>query len=272
MKRPVDIEDLLRWAYRDELPKVEADQSVEGIGPQSGSMWGGVSQMGEEMAAAVHDGRPNVYGLLPSHNPFEQPINPDALIIGEAVNALDYVGFTLPADWSPFADMPGLGADAEWLTDAARQRLVQDSGFVRVEARRLVIRFAILGDRREWECEPIRRGWLSYANGAPRWFRRVLVDDGFGGAVEIEVDGYNKRGKRPFTDAFRKPVFDPSPNTVAEARAEYQVWHAAMAYLAARLDGCLSDFAVSGPARPWAPWEGGGMPERRILPMLVKGA
>jgi hypothetical protein len=86
LRRPIGIEELLRWAYLEELPKEGAERSSQlpqGYVPG----WMKVGKFLENMAS-VDNAVVNRYGLLPDAAAMCGP-HPDAVIVAEAVMALD---------------------------------------------------------------------------------------------------------------------------------------------------------------------------------------
>jgi hypothetical protein len=101
------------------------------------------------------------------------------------------------------------------------------------------------------------------AFGKDRWFRRVFVETEAGG-FEAEVDGRDRKTRRPYPDAYRKYVLDPDPVDALVARARYQVWRSAMDLLHATLAGTLEGIELSTCRAPWAPWARPGEPAREL--------
>lgn len=261
------IEDLLRWAYRDELPKDDAPSHIDM--PGYGGAWGGIERYGELMTLV--DEPVNCWGVVPNFLAGGRP-HPDAVAIGEAVMDLDAYTLDLPEDWSPLSDMPDLGALGEGAIGRAVDRattLGADGRTRRLKTSPsfLIRRCAILAPP-DWHGETPEVKLVTGANGKARWFRRsVIVSDV--GPYECEVNGFNERRRRPYDDAYQKSYLDPDPMAVAVARAEYEVWHAALDLLVIELDGVLDAHQALATNHPARPWEGeeGRIP--RILPDLT---
>src|SRR5688500_9952509 len=101
LKKRMTIEALLRWAYRDELPKAQAPGgSLRPAG--FGGAWGGIERYGELLTVIDH-GLENRYGLVPDLSATTEP-HPDAIRIGDAVQALDAFPLNLPDGWNPLTD------------------------------------------------------------------------------------------------------------------------------------------------------------------------
>lgn len=275
MKTTMDIEDLLIWAYRVELPKVPA----EPVGPERhGAGWASMSQWAK--LGTVIDGRDvrNVYGVTPDMTAMDGP-HPDALVVDRVVAELDGLHLDVPAGWWPFADMApadGWGeAGAKAVSDALDRLAVRgEDGGLRFKASPawLVRKHAMMGTRPDWEAEPIEYRYVRGDNGGhAKWFmkRQVpqIVNGEIIGYVEHEVDGWCASRRRAFPGAYRKMELVPSPVYAACDRAEYEVWHAALVALVGLLAESLDAYRVSGPKRAARPWEPDA-PQRRILPSL----
>jgi hypothetical protein len=264
------IEDLLRWAYRTELPK--AERGAVGFHPAgfSASSW-------SDGMAAVDNG----FGVVIDWQA-NGPPHPDALVIGRAVAALDAYAVAVPEDWNPVADL-GLSEDETRtaLATGLRDVFVTDAQGETRPRRALSVllrHHAIMGGGPDWEAEVPERRIITGPNGRPRWFRMVDVDygtvDGQRMIRSIEQDGYDAKRHRPHPDAYRKTLLDPDPALAVAWRAEYELWVMGLAALvdvlegprsrggaemaAAYLDGSvLHEHRAEPSARPIRPWESG---------------
>lgn len=271
MKR-MDIEALLRWAYRDELPKAAAGGERLVVGFKTG--WGGVERYGELLTVIDEPDIRNRYGLVPDRFATTEP-HPDAERVHDAVMYLRRCAMNVPDGWNPISDMGDMGPEgvAAVARGLTAMTFVTDRGdtVLRRSVVRLVIRQAILGDCPAWEGEaPVRRT-VTAQGGKVRWFRRVVqVSDGaFGPAQqEIEVDGFDHKRRRPFPDAYTKTILDPDPVPVVQGRAEYELWRAALDLLVEDLPGALEAHKVTASSRSYRPWEVPD-PERLVLPSLL---
>ncbi|MFN3686112.1 hypothetical protein [Salinarimonas sp.] len=270
----MDIEALLRWAYRDELPKDAAVSVIRAIGFTSA--WGGIERYGELMT--LIDAPANRWGVVPIGGEPGAP-HPDAVVIGEAVRALDDFELGLPEGWNPLGDLValGLGEEGDNLLAATVGRAVDRATVLQADGRTRVLRSqlsalirtcAILGRPPVWEADAPEVVTVKGANGRVRWFRRETRADADGRSYEVELDGFDQKRQRPHPDAYQKHVLDPDPFEAAVGRAEYEVWHAALGVLVAELDGRLVDHVACGPARAIRPWETGEAEPARILPDL----
>ena len=263
MKR-MPIDALLSWAYREELPKDDAPGFVDQIGYMPA--WGGVERYGELMT--LIDGAVNQWGVVPSFVASEGP-HPDARVIGAAVRSLDEVVIGMPdaEEWAPLADMGDLGPHGAAAVARALEKatIVEADGtrVMRGRVSELVRICAILQRPPVWQAERPELK-VEMISGRERWFRRVWIE----GVGEVEVDGYDRRAKRPYGDAYRKHYLDPDPMEAARARAEYEVWHAAMAVLVEELasgaHGVMSAHVAEASAHPVRPWEIGAVDSPRV--------
>lgn len=272
MRRKIDIEAVLAWAFCDELPKVAHPGAF--VLPRAGSAWGAISAQGVLMAEAVRDGRPNGYGVLPGLSLMDEPLHPDARRLGDLVNSLGGVGFALPEGWRPFGDMTALTAeDRRALEDEALSGLTDAGRVTSVDARHLVIHHAIMGGAPDWRGGQIAREPVTYDNGRPMYFRRETRIDSLGFAYEAEVIATRdrRRGGYP-AGAYQKAVFRPSPQRIARRRADYQVWLSALDLLCGWLaDGPLDDFEVMPSRRALAPWTDGEGARRIVREAVSAG-
>jgi len=246
-RRMIGIEALLRWAYRDELPKHGAPVSLA----PSRAGWDAVSAFGELMPETVHDGV-NRFGVVPFDIDAGR-VHPDAEIVAASVRALDELVVALGEEWAPVQDVPWLLEEMPWLRPAVSRSLFLSSGKLRRSVARLVERHAIMGGSPEWAMDEPKRRFVMSGNGRMRWFRRIVVE-GSDGPNEIEVDGYDSRRKVPYADAYRKSYLDPDPVPALIGRAEYGFWWQALAFLCGQLNGRLSEHAVEMTALPPQPW------------------
>lgn len=274
MKTSMDIEDLLIWTYRVELPKVPAAPA----GPaRHGPGWASMSAFGK--LGTVIDDRDvrNVYGVTPDRLATGGP-HADALAIDRAVAELDGLHLDVPEGWWPFADMApadGWGeAGAKAVSDALDRLAVRGAdGGLRFKASPswLVRKHAMMGTVPDWEAEPIEYRQVRGANGKARWFVMHTVAQTVNGEIigyaEHEVEGWCASRRRPFPGAYHKMELAPSPVYAACDRAEYEVWQAALTALAEMLGESLDAHRVTGPKRAARPWEPGA-PQSRILPSL----
>ncbi|RFB80416.1 hypothetical protein [Methylovirgula sp. 4M-Z18] len=265
--KPVkDIETLLTWAYRQELPKVPRSDGPSDMP----CAWDRVDEWLEELSLAGPDN--NTYGVVPDFTAASLP-HDDALLVHEAVLRLDELELALPGEWDPLGDLPDLGDHAHALRKDALNKIstIDRAGVrkLRQTPRLLVFRQAILGGAPDWEIEPPQVCFVQ-EYGRDKWFvRQTMTMDGAFGPVEheIEVDGYDKKRKRPRLGAYRKTYLEPDPFFHVVARAEYEVWRAALDVLTEDLAGTLAHCEVQASGRSMQPWLARDQPlaARRVL-------
>lgn len=255
--RQMAIEDVLIWAFRDELPKAGRLRK----GPLlPAAVWQAVEAVGE--LGTVVDAPVNRYGVVADNLAGSLP-HPDAVVVAEAVAALDAtMALVWPADWDPIADLGDLGGlkvgeiarAVEVLTSA---RPVPGRELTWMPAT-VVRRQAILARPPEWRIDPPAVVPETNGRGGPRWRRLVEMADPYrdGGTVVHEVDGFDKVARRPFPDAFRRDVLEPSITGGIVDRAVWEIWRAALDVLAEDLDGALSSVVVLPSRQPRRPWDG----------------
>lgn len=269
MKR-IDIEALVRWAYRDELPKVAA--SAPTFAPVMRPAWDAIAKLGT-LGTVIQENR---YGVVALPCASDEP-HPDALAVADAVARLDALVFDIPEGWAPLSDMGDLGAlgASAVAQGLASLTTTDETGATRLRRplSRLVIRQAVLGVAPEWRSEVPSVVLVTKSGGGPAWFRRVaMVGDGaFGPATyEVEVDGFDHRRRRPYADAYQKRFLDPDMVPLVTSRAEHELWQGALSMLADDLaEAGLTAHEVLPPSRPARPWEVATSEAPRILPSLL---
>lgn len=216
-RRDVGIQDLLVWAYRDEM--VHAARP-EGVGP-------GVSIKAGARRALGYGGGFDVEVVDASVNlGFEAA--PDAYRVHEAVRSLGPVAVELPAD---VVGRAGAAVARGQMPDVERKVAIKRSS--------LVMTCAIDGCAPDWIASPVlsvERGEIVYR----RYRGGQIVRDRKGRAVE-EMQLVRFVGDTPWA--------------VARARLVYAVWVEALRELSLRLrDEGLERFAVSGVVPGSTPW------------------
>ncbi len=250
VKKRIGIEALLRWAYLEELPKA---QPPERKGPAGYSAAAGFVVTA---SSSLEQSWVNRYGVVSDLLAQSEP-HPDAVLVFEAVAALDQLEFVLPDGWDPFGDLGEMGGHKASAIAAVVDRLcVRDADGnprLRNPVSELVFRCAVLCVPDCVADEPEVK-FVCGGNGRPKWFvrRRVVVD---GVTVEIEVDGMSATNKRPVYGAYRKTYLDPDPLEAGIARGEYEIWRAAVDILADELAGKLDSLEVERCELPDRPWE-----------------
>jgi hypothetical protein len=252
MKATMTVEDAVRWAYRDELPKAEATRGK--LGP-AGHGNGSASANVASEYWCVPDNR---FGVVPFLQCGEDPAR-DAVAIYNAVQQLDQVPVVINAAWTAdMPDLPGLGTLVEQAILRAMEQETMLVGAKRVLRRpvSMIVRDAALigiEDGRLFDL-PVVRTVMDH--GRPKYFRRVMVP-GPEGSFEAEVDGFDRKRRIPYPDAYTKTFLDPDLTPVFCERAVYQTWRAAMDVLFEDLAGQLAEVDLLPCVAPRAPWRAG---------------
>ena len=271
-KKPIDIELFVRWAFRDELPKAQAETTF--LRPDTFSKpWGGILKTGMLGTEIQEPDIRNRYGLVPDFTAQAEP-HPDAVRLWRAVTRLAAMTLELPDDWNPLSDFGDLGPEGP----AAVQRGLAQISFMSVDGIRhlkdsyapgyLVRRSAIMAPP-DWTFDKPERKYVNYSWGQPRWFMMQPVATETG-SFEVEVDGFDNVIRRPRDGAYRKTYLDPDPIEAVTARAEYEIWHTCLGILAEDLTGRLDEHEATDSARPARPWEVVGTKAPRVLADLTK--
>lgn len=280
MKRRVEIEKLIRWAYADELPK---DGATSFLRPDGfGFGWGSTAKYAKYGADVQEPDRVNRFGVTPDQAATSGP-HPDAVAIHMAILELDRLDFDLPADWYPLSDIcpidgdlgtSGLAATARGLRRIVGEGRDGAKSFGRAVSEFIRIR-AILGPP-DWRAEKPISKKVSYSDGRPKWFYRETISTE-GGSYEVETEnGYDRKRRIGKPGAYQKHFLDPDPVEAVIARAEYQIWHSALSAVVEDVAGRLDDYEPLPIALPAWPWEEKDRPAPRILvdmnpqPIIVK--
>ncbi|MEV4609759.1 hypothetical protein MRBLMR1_004858 [Neorhizobium sp. LMR1-1-1.1] len=246
------IEELLNWAFTQELPKVGVE---EALGQGFSSAWSMMSEAA--ILGQIVDRSPNCYGVVPDFVMTTAPHH-DALVVGEAVQELAARGnFDIPAGWNPFLDWAGefdeigqalLAAEADIAADLFRA--VSSQGRYVVT---LVTRHAVLGRGPNFTGEmPVVTTQMR--RGKPAWFVKQKRKDSLNRVYEFEADGYDRKKGRPMPGAYRKFEMDRVVTGVAQARLDWQLWQDALFSLSEALPAQLKRFELQ-PFRPdRQPW------------------
>ncbi len=267
MKKQIGIEALLAWTYRDELPKAGAARALSGVGIKRA--YRAVEAYGEYLSLIDCAGE-NRFGVVADLMAMAEP-DIDAVRVYEAVQTLSEMEIGLEADDHLLSDMDNLGDERPGILMRALDRVTIADGSVRVMKGNpawLIVKHAILGGSPIWEGMQPERGFKRAATGnGAAWFRKISVETS-AGPMEVEVDGYDAKSKRPMAGAYRKVVFEPDPTPVAESRIEYKIWHGALGILTEALTDALDGFDVVPSERAARPWEEAPVLAPRILPSL----
>lgn len=252
LKRVIDIEDALQWAFVEELPKRRPD------GPLGMREFPSVCPMFRMMATGPVDnfsrepGFPIAVGTDP---------HPDALRIEQAVadlspHEIDIAGYARAYGTDP------VGVDVDILA----ANFADQVGALVISRARLRRRPS-LGDDQEIER-------VLSANGKPAVFR---LEEGV--LMLTDADYSNLKGHRRVYDRERREEYWPpdsfcnirySPGRIwfFEEQAEYATWRAALDLLADRLADELETIQVAPPKAARQPWNGDHDAGGRVLPDL----
>lgn len=234
----IDIEKLVQWTVRDELPKgrpVSADIGFAiGRAPRPFSIARNLSRAPREIDSL---------GFVPG-----EP-HTDALAVSAAIAALDTEArFVDRVEVLPlFGDLAGIAGDAV--------SAIMRASF---NPQAIVLSLAAQGARPKWDfAHPVPRRMFVPTRTKPRPL--VYGLDAAGDLVDMRKnEGRARKRDGEYTLAMspRSPIewCDPSPLKVADARAEYVAWHGALTALARDLAGKLLSFEPTPPAAPRMPW------------------
>ena len=242
VKKAIDVETLLRWAYRDELSK-RMVSSAEGI-------WDRIEDNGQRGGIDVGHGAAQRYphfGLPhPDAEEIERQVSalPDGAIDWQ-VEAEPIMGDLLQlADPRPMMTRPPArrrptvgwhGHGGAW--GASRVDLPREAIMVRsLRTAALVTMHAKMGTRPDWGDTNPPRPHAIKAERGPGW--KVVGEC---------------RAKNLYTEGSYCPLqFSPSPLTIAEIRADYLAWWRGLNALVATLE--LTEHAALPPVSPEMPW------------------
>ncbi len=246
IKQTMQIETMLQWTYRQELPRRALT-----VG-----QWDSVRSYGERgFVASDGPGAPQRYASV-------KPPHADALRIEQAVEGL---AEDIELDWLTFRDsfMSDLAAivpadpfviavDAPLAVQVSAGR-AQVQGSQRVR-RRVFSKAALVAEHAKMGTHP------RWRLGLPR-LNRVLSNNGRG----MIVGKYRDKGA--YNEGSHCPVSwsDPTVAQVALARATYAVWREGLSDLAQSLRGQLATIEPAVPVVPLMPWHSGDLPGVRIL-------
>lgn len=228
----MDVEDVLRWAYRDELPK-------RGAGAASG-----VSPMFSLIALGTHVDNISREPGFPAA--LGEP-HPDAIAIEQIVIALErFSGFSI--------DGVDLAPDFGLAVDQGRALRHATAGMAAA-----VVVHARMGSRPLCHPPAFECGPVVGPNGKPKVLVTIteIHDGAFGPVPETrdEPAPATRAGQYP-RGAFCPLDWTPSPQSVVDERADYLAWWVALDQLARDLSGLLATITALAPSAPMRPWAG----------------
>jgi hypothetical protein len=241
--KSIDIERLLQWAFRDELPKRRRPIAARA----ESNIWS-YCDLGTRIDRSHYDRDP--VGFSPG-----EP-HPEAVIVENAVVSLSQ-RYYFCADSNP--------------ADDDRTKLERDLALIRT----LLPEAPLLAHLGYDEVIKTPFNLVAIVHSKAR--QAVRPSYHLGPMVPCKVLGGNGQpilvgqcyGKGRYSEGAHNLLeYKPSPAQVMSARAHYAVWHAALARLVAMLAGKLKEHRVTGPAAPAEPWVTGEPPKARILQSL----
>ncbi|ORE90984.1 hypothetical protein [Aurantimonas sp. 22II-16-19i] len=253
MKR-IKIEDLLAWAYRQELPK--AGWSGRQGPVMASPCFAGLATLGTHIDAS------NGFGLFPDLSADAEP-HPDAIAVDKVVRSFRDAWFEAPEGYDVLGDVVPVG-DEPMTDDERAEAHARGLAMVPIMLQGrmpgTLIRHALLGSVPEWRRPDIvQRKTVRNAQGGAAWFRKVWRAAGEGRPeIAIEIDGFDRVRRRPHPAAYRKTVFAPDLAGLVADRIAYQAYVISLAALAGDLDGRLAEHGVDGPGLRLWPWEAEG--------------
>lgn len=254
-------EDVIAWAFREELPK--SPRIDRPLAMESG--FAKASRYGEYLSLVELHGI-NQWGCVPDFSASTMPCR-DAVLIGQAVQALNDATLEMPEHWSPAPELDAFGGLGAKAVSEAWRKMTRDTGSgteLRLRPSDLIVSRAVLGaDLDGMALDDVTLETERHSNGKERWFVRKLVHTLTGRRLpdgtdetrpeRIEVNGVDKKG-RVLPDAYRKQHLDPDPVGAIMARAEHEIWISALAMVHEAVAHALTDVVMLPPAVPLRPW------------------
>jgi hypothetical protein len=218
-RRRVDIEVLLQWAFRDELPK----RTMPAFGPSYISPLSRLVSLGVSVDTSDEPGFPAALG---------EP-HPDSLVIEHAVLSLEDARIDWPATRrSMIGPLGGLLSDNE---PTLKHLTIGLPGLVAVHAK--------LKSRPRWDQWPAPEPVIG-PNGKPK----VQFENEHGRLVE------GRKGRHYGPNARSPLLWFPAPREAAFVRIEYSIWWQAVDTLADHLRDALCEHEPLPPAAHPSPW------------------
>lgn len=239
-KRIMDVEDVLAWAFRDELPKDRGEGGRHGP-PAYSSPLGRMVAMGTSV---------DNWSREPGHPAAMGPCSPDAFLVAAAVEDLAAMADqAIEGDLDLVPDFGSLGLLDE--TAAVRRALAQLPA--------IVARCARMGQRPSWRATTSPKPTYVGGNGrvqVVRWKRvqsRTVDGQTFDEQQLVPATAGDGNNGYPW-DSYCPLQYEPSLQSIAEERAEYLAWWGALDALALALAGRLHGITVMPPLAPQRPW------------------
>lgn len=232
-RKKLDIEKLLQWAYRDELPKTSSSPTP--------TAW--LAQFVGELGVRVDDDQ---IGPMPGFPAIMGEPHPDARKIAQCVRALpdEEVRWDEHNRQALMGDMLGLAPTRSTFMIPSCRTVT------------LITMHASMGTRPDWTSEPPTCHRVIGRNGKP-----VVEFDGEAKIVQVGRLPSRRHGANA-----RCPLtWEPRPESVAIGRAEYAAWHKGLVSLVENLRDALEDHEALPPLAPADPWHTGAQPKSTIL-------
>lgn len=234
-RRVMDIEDVVRWAYRDELPKLAVDNGEF-------SFLFSIAELGIVVDESRDPGFPAAMGEC----------HPDALKVQSAVEAL-----------KRFADAP-IEADLELGRDFAatmeEERVAMRRAFGQIDL--LIASMARMPQsksRPTWRERPIMAA-VTGARGKPlvlKWDAVRTPKFGGGESCAVMLVPAPSEGQSYYPLGAHCPLrYEEEPQDILNERADYLAWWAGLNALADELFAELETIAPLPPSAPQKPWLG----------------
>lgn len=243
IKRKLDTEKLLHWAFRDELPK------GYGRDPNSLSLISPMFRLAD-LGTRVDDwssepGFPRAMGEAP---------HPDALKVEAAAGRLQDLSFAGDA-WP--ALRPKVMGDLDAYAPADHPALAS----MKFQVAAIVMLHARMGTRPRWDIGTPVLTRVNGKNGKPRV---QYLDEASGELIDGLTSG------RRYGPMARCPLqLDPPGPEIAAARAEYLVWRHGVQQVKETLESWgMQEHEALHPAAPVLPWVRDNEAKTRILPAL----
>ncbi|GEM_PF-4352695 len=226
IRKRLDIEMLLRWAFGYELLK-----SRVMLGPDDiGTSYENILAFGETMPEKVDDGVKRLPEALGAPHL-------DARIVEVEVRRLG----SMEASW-PDSRL-ALCGDLAALVPANDYRMTRHSANAQV----LIMQHAKLSTRPPWgEERPIPK--------------RIIAPNG-----KVKVDFQTNTRHYLSARAYCPLRYEPDPVEIAIERAEYAIWHGCLVALAAAINSRLTEYEALPPAAAPMPWLTGQTPDKKAL-------
>ena len=259
--RSMSIEDLLIWAFNEELPKVGGkSEAVLSAAPSTWAVMSDVIALG-----TIVDKGPNRYGVVSGFS-YEGDPHPDALIVGALVRGLaNSGGFEIEEGWNPFpewSDERGLiASEVRRVVDHELQRGAKLNGRYIVH---LVTTSAILKRGPCWQADEPKQVKIA-VNGKDAWFVQRKARNGLGKVYTYEDNGFSQRSQRPMKGAYQKWRLTQPLRSAIIGRLDWQLWQSALEALHGQIASQeLSSISVT-------PFQPDRFPWRRGLRTVERG-